>query len=76
MKWRVTLLGARDQRHEYDVDTGWSAPQSHASLMRERNEAVKRARQLHRAATGKPGTYADMDPIDWTIPRELLPRMG
>lgn len=69
MKWRVTLLAAQDVRHSYEVETGWEVPVTNVQLMRERNEAVKRARQLHRAETGKPGVFAEMEPVGWTIPQ-------
>lgn len=66
MKWKVRLLGAHDRIYDYDVETGWCEPLTSVQKMRERNEAVKRARQLHRVATGKPGIYSDMEPIGWS----------
>ena len=63
MKWRVTLLAAGNVPHVYEVDTGWCEPLTNTQNIRERNEAVKRARQLHRAATGKSGIYSDMEMI-------------
>lgn len=64
MKWRVTILGPKDTPHTYDVDTGWPEATTVGGQIKERQEAVKRARQLHRAATGKPGIYSDMEKLD------------